>query len=83
MEGQRGSCKGILSVLGIEWIYLFWSMLLVLEEHCSGRPSHTIAAGAASLVSPLPLCPGKQHQCTLSTVPLAPHGPVLTHISNV
>lgn len=34
-----------------EWIYLFWTMLLVLEENCSGRPSHTVAAGAASLVS--------------------------------
>lgn len=26
-------------------------MLLVLEEHCPGIPSHTVAAGAASLVS--------------------------------
>lgn len=41
--------------LGDDWIYIFWSMLLVLEAHCSGRPSHTIAEGAASLV-PLPCC---------------------------
>lgn len=42
-------CKDILSVLETEWICLSWSMLLLLEEHCSGRPSHSIAAGAASL----------------------------------
>lgn len=69
-------CKGVLSVLRTEWVYLFWSVLLVLEELCSGRPSHTIAEGAASLVSPPRCLLGKQHQYTLSTAPLASCAPV-------